>query len=153
FGKHALERFVRFEWPANLPLEGHDFARSIDVDPEAQDTTSIARMYGEIRTLFQELGERPTELFVGPKGAQQSNASIIPVPLRGIQLKPGTAFYNVLVQPVTDLKSALCAVDQIMIEGEGTPGDRAQSHFGRFRKMHTELAEVRAKNHGFEPAR
>lgn len=153
FSARALERFVRFEWPANLTLEQQQFAQQIGVDPAANDVSSIARMYGEIRALFQELGAKPKDLFVGPGSAQQSNATIIPVPLRGIQLAPGTAFYNVLVQPVADLKSALAAVDQIMVEGEGSPGDRAQSHFGRFRKMHAELHDVRARNPKFEPAR
>lgn len=152
WGEEALKRFIRFEWPANLSAEGRAFVAAT-FDPAHQDNQSIAKMYGEIRALFVELGAKPETLFIGPPAAQQSNATLIPVPLRGIQLKPGTAFYNVLVQPVTDLTSALATIDQILKEGEGTPQDRSQSHFGIFRTMLEELRETRARDPSFEPAR
>jgi len=149
----ALRRFLRFEWPANLTPDAQQFVAQLGYEAAEQDNASIAQMYGEIRALFVELGAHPESLFLGPPTAQQSNATLIPVPLRGIQLKPGTAFYNVLVQPVTDLNSALATIDQILVEGEGSPTDRSTSHFGRFRKMLEELRETRAKDPTFEPAR
>ncbi len=154
FGLSTLERFVRFEHPLTLSAKSHAFATKRLGETDTNEATSIARMYHEILALFQELGTAdPKSLFIGPATAQQTTTTLIPVPLRGISLKPGTAFYNVLVQPVTDLETAEAAVRQILLEGEGAPDDRTGSHFARFLAMHEELAAAQAADPEFDPAR
>jgi hypothetical protein len=53
---------------------------------------------------------------------------------------------------ISDLTSALEAIDQIIIEGEGSPGHNATSHYGRFLAIAAELGLALADDAAFEPA-
>jgi hypothetical protein len=54
---------------------------------------------------------------------------------------------------VTNLESAQATVAQIALEGEGTPGDSATSHFARFCDMFEQLEQQLRADPGFDPAR
>ncbi len=153
FNPAAIARFVLFEKPAEPDPERWSrflqLASELGLDASPNDT--IGALYAEIRRLFTELDEK--ELFVGPIGAQFCTTDIIPVPLRGIQLPPTARIYDIMVSPVTNRASAIAAIDQIIQEGEGSPNDRTDSHFGMFVQMLDELAAEQKKDPGFAPAR
>jgi CDGSH-type Zn-finger protein/uncharacterized Fe-S cluster protein YjdI len=50
------------------------------------------------------------------------------------------------------LKTALAALDAIVLQGEGAPRDSADSHFQRFVGIRTELRALQARNPEFAPA-
>ena len=54
---------------------------------------------------------------------------------------------------MTGLASALAVVEQIVEEGEGTPGSSAESHFTRVLTVLEELQAERERDPGFDPAR
>jgi CDGSH-type Zn-finger protein/uncharacterized Fe-S cluster protein YjdI len=54
---------------------------------------------------------------------------------------------------ITDLASARSAVEEIVLQGEGAPAHREDSHFARFKTIRHELGELRTARPGFEPAR
>jgi hypothetical protein len=53
---------------------------------------------------------------------------------------------------ITDLASALQALDLIVEQGEGASQDSEDSHFARFNAIKAEWAELKSKNSAFEPA-
>jgi Ferritin-like len=54
---------------------------------------------------------------------------------------------------VTDLASALAAVEEIIEQGEGARGDWRTAHYGRFFTMWQEYQDFRQRDPSFEPAR
>ena len=148
FGLPALERFIGFEAPEQA--SGEDLARFARTGLPTLATSSIAALYGEIRALFQHLDN--TDLFVGPPGAEFATPAIIPVPIRGVQT-PNHPVYDVFLVAVTDLGTALAVIDQIVLEGEGSPGDSPTSHFARFCTMYEQLGQQLDADPSFQPAR
>ena len=51
---------------------------------------------------------------------------MIPVPLRGISLPNTAQIYDVELVPVINLATAQQVVEQIITEGEGSPGSTAR---------------------------
>lgn len=151
FGPQALRRFILFEIPQQLTADEQAELASIVPGVAIAEHQTIGQLYEEIRGLFGVL-DGPG-LFIGPPSAQTANPQILPIPIRGIQLGPNTPVYDVLVEPVTDLASAQAAIDQIVLEGEGTPGNQPTSHFARFCEIAAELAEAQAGSPTFDPAR
>jgi hypothetical protein len=150
FGLPALERFVAFEAP-EIP-DGDDLDRLQRAGLAGIARNSIAQLYAEIASLFQTLGASMQDLFVGPPGAQFATPTIIPVPIRGVQT-PNHPVYDIFLTTVIDLPSALAVIDQIVLEGEGTPGSSPTSHFARFCTMYEQLSEAVAADPAFQPAR
>src|SRR5262249_22006824 len=54
---------------------------------------------------------------------------------------------------VTDLSSALAAVEEIIEQGEGARGDWRDAHYGRYLGIWEEYHELRRRDPAFEPAR
>ena len=54
---------------------------------------------------------------------------------------------------VTDLESALAAVEEIIVQGEGAKGDWDAAHYGRFLSVRQELDVLRQADPTFDPAR
>lgn len=54
---------------------------------------------------------------------------------------------------VTDLASALAAVEEIIEQGEGARGDWRTAHYGRFLTVWQEYGQLRQRDPSFEPAR
>jgi Ferritin-like len=101
--------------------------------------STIGQLYRDIEDGFTALTTRYGEkrVFIGPPRAQATSA-LLPFP--GLT-------------PVTDLASALHAIDLIVEQGEGLRGDIENSHYARFLAIRGELDRLRAARPDFEPAR
>lgn len=104
--------------------------------------TSVAAIYERLRDGFVTLGspDAPTAatLFLGAKSPQLANADF--------GAAPGQVWYDISLAPVTDLPSALAAIDLIRVQGEGATPTLMQlaanldttSHYARVVAMRTQ---------------
>jgi hypothetical protein len=148
----TLVRFALFEIPDGdlEPAARKVLERELGQTIDPQRYQTIGLLYDEISQLFQQLGE---ELFIGPPGAELATTDVIPVPLRGISLPNTARIYDVELVPVTDLATALAVVQQIVEEGEGSPGSTIESHFDRVLEVLKEFRAECERDPGFDPAR
>ncbi|MCA1569976.1 MAG: ferritin-like protein [Chloroflexi bacterium] len=151
FGPEFLRRLIRLEQPAKQTSEHEEIASSLALDLDAETAKSVGQLYEEIADIFRQL-DGP-DLFIGPPSAQRVTLEIVPVPLRGVTLPPNTTLYDVTFNAVTDLKSALAVITQIVEEGEGSPKGRATSHYGRLLEIARDLKAATERDPSFEPAR
>ena len=149
FSEAALDHFMFIERPEGiLVADGAGFAhgsryrrlaRPDLLAPSPQDYASQGHLYhgvlqGLVR-LAEQLGEE--RIFVGHGQAQVSPDEF------GL---PG-------LFRITDLASARRAVEEIVLQGEGAPAHRADSHFARFSAIRAELGALRSARPTFAPAR
>jgi CDGSH-type Zn-finger protein/uncharacterized Fe-S cluster protein YjdI len=149
FGEAALDHFMYIERPEGLDLaDGAGFGHALHyrriarpdmLAPSPQDYSSQGHLYhgilqGLVR-LSEQIGEE--RVFVGHDQAQVSVEEF------GL---PG-------LFKICDLASAHRAVEEIVLQGEGAPAHRDDSHFARFKLIRSELGELRAARQEFEPAR
>jgi hypothetical protein len=147
FGEETIAHFIEIEQPdAANPSEDHTQERrearagpDAEVVPEPQSYASVSALYEGIETGLSYLVERHGEagLFIGPPRVQTTTRHL---PFPGFE-------------PILDLNSALAAIAQIVTEGEGARGNRAQAHYGRFQMIQHELLGLRDEDPSFEPAR
>lgn len=149
FGEQALRHFLYLERPEGMDLadaeEFEEFVPSrerldpTEPMPHGQDYATIGHLYRGLeeglRALSARLGEQA--VFVGSPRAQAT-----PELFRWPQLVA-----------VTDLDSAVTAIERIIEQGEGSRGDWKAAHYGRFLGIWQEYNELRARAPGFEPAR
>jgi hypothetical protein len=149
FGEPALLHFLYLERPEGMERQdAQGFVPTapprapVEADealPRGQEFATVGHLYRGIadglRGLVARLGERA--VFVGSPRAQAT-----PELFRWPQLIA-----------VTDLDSALAAVEEIIEQGEGARGDWRQAHYGRFLGMYEEFRELRRRDPSFEPAR
>jgi hypothetical protein len=162
FGLRQLRRFIQAERPDDMTDEHASTLQRAFAALEAHSRSSdplwvrskppIGRLYSKIKDLFHELGQSAS-LFIGPPSAQRTTLEIIPVPIRGLTIPANASIYDVGMKVVTDLKSALAVIDQIVLEGEGAPNAPAGSHFGRLVAIVSELKTELDADPAFEPAR
>jgi hypothetical protein len=149
FGEQALDHFLFLERPegmerddasefvATAPLR--DPVDEHETLPRGQEFATVGHLYRGIadglRTLASRLGERA--LFVGSPRAQATPE----------------LFQWPQVVAVTDLESALAAVEEIIEQGEGAQGDWVDAHYGRFLSVRQEFDALRKADPTFEPAR
>lgn len=142
YGDEALYRFICFELPegepppepprraaAPLSMAGEDLP---DVVPDPLAFEYLGQLYGEIRHGFAAIPE--ATLFIGPRFAQDTD----------------DWSNRFALQLVTDRRSAEAAIDAIVLEGEGAPGQRTPSHYSTLLGLRRELS---AQPEQFEPAR
>ncbi len=146
FGTPALTRFLLFEMPVPLDDAERGFLEGIIAGFDPSQYTTIGDLYGEIASLLKALG---AAVFVGRASAQLVDPDN---PALGVRI-PGAGRYNVLLSPITDLETAVTAIDQIIEEGEGGPLPDEPSHFSRLRGIHDELLQELAADPSFTPAR
>jgi hypothetical protein len=105
--------------------------------PGAQDYATVGHLYEGIRANLRQLDKQlgSARLFLGDEAAQLGH-DVVP---RG-----GAT-------TITDLRSAEAAIDYIVEEGEGAPGERDGSHYKKFIAVRDELVELQ-RQHPFEPA-
>jgi len=107
--------------------------------PGACDYTTIGEFYGAIRDSFidvaADMGER--SLFIGDPAMQLSPE---------VASMPGVAV-------ITDLRSALSALDTIVEQGEGASVEAADSHYERFRQIRSDYQALSTARGAFAPAR
>jgi hypothetical protein len=149
FGEQALRHFLYLERPEGMERQDarefvptappRDAVDAGELMPRGQEFATIGHLYRGIedglRHLAARLGERA--LFVGSPRAQAT-----PELFRWPQLVA-----------VTDLTSALGAVEEIIEQGEGARGDWRDAHYGRFLAMWDEYRDLRERDPSFEPAR
>lgn len=128
FGDEALYRMLVFELPRgeDLPVPPHVATRRslvLSVAPDLLEYEYVGELYEKIRHGFETIPE--AELFIGPSTAQVGDTWSVRLDLR----------------PVVNRVSALAAIDDIILDGEGAPGERAGSHYDRFRTIRTDYAE------------
>jgi CDGSH-type Zn-finger protein/uncharacterized Fe-S cluster protein YjdI len=149
FNMDTLDHFIFLERPAGSSVvDGASFSQRSSyrrvagarrVMPSSQDFLTVGDLYLGIRdgldTLARAVGEK--NLFCGPADRQISPA---------VASLPGLCI-------VTDLASAHAAIDTIVVQGEGAPTHRGDSHFARFQAIKTEYEALLAQDPGFVPAR
>ena len=147
FCRETLAAFVFVERPqeedtgSGAPLGSAFLPQSklSDIFSSERQYQTVGHLYKGIedgfRYLSQKFGE--DQLFIGPPEAQVADA-----------------YFNMPgLIPVTDLDSAIAAIEGIVEQGEGARDDNENSHHGRFRAMPDEYDQLLAEDPKFEPAR
>ena len=149
FCRETLEGFVFVERPqeqddgtsGGAPL-GSAFLpqyKLSDIFSSERQYQTVGHLYKGIedgfRYLSQKFGE--DQLFLGPPEAQIADA-----------------YFNLPgLIPVTNLESAIAAIEGIVEQGEGARDDNKDSHHGRFVAMLEEYDQLLKDDPRFEPAR
>ena len=148
FDEATLDHFIYLERPEEAPLgdpEQFDAVAELPreppserLTPHAADYETIAQLYQAIREMLGSLvQQRGGEAFVNSTDAGQLDPEIMDM--------PGLAV-------ITDLPSALRALDTIVEQGEGAPHARDDSHFARYNGIKREWEELKKSNPDFVPA-
>lgn len=148
FSLETLEHFVFLERPrgsAHVDAEGFEPDTEYQREeayhglmPSVQDYATVGHLYDALRVNLTACAARLGEsaLFIGPVTAQVGHDV---ASLEG-------------VATIDSLESALHAIAVIVEQGEGSPGDRIDSHYHRFVAIREEFAALRAANPDFAPA-
>lgn len=150
FDRATLDHFIFLERPEGVDLpDGAGFvAASPDyrretpgerLMPSAQDYLTVGHLYRSIRAAISDLASRLGEgaLFLGDPA---------------LQVGPELAALKGLTR-ITDLASALAALDTIVEQGEGSPADVEASHYRRFLAVRDAYDARLAADPGFAPSR
>jgi len=149
FGEQALRHFLYLERPEGMERQDaagfvpaappRELVAADELLPRGQEFTTVGHLYRGVAAGLRDLVDRHGErrVFVGSPRAQAT-----PEQFRWPQLIA-----------VTDLDSALAAVEEIIEQGEGARGDWRQAHYGRFLGIWEEYHRLRAADPGFAPAR
>lgn len=149
FGEHALEHFIFLERPEGM--EGEDAPEFATVGPAdinvagaqlvpvVEDYTTVGQLYhgieNGIKRLVAKYGEE--RVFIGQPKQQAT----------------GDDFRWPDLIAITDLASAVAAIEVIVEQGEGARGSWENSHYGKFVGIMQEYKALRAQYPDFEPAR
>lgn len=150
FNETTLNRYICFELPNNFDTEEqkaswNQFCQRIRDEellrllaalpqpllPRKLEYNTIGELYGLIRQGFQTIGQK---LFIGPPEAQ------------------ATGIFREMIQ-VKDLDSAIKGIDLIIVQGEGSPAQRDDSHFAKFTKIREEYLAELQNDPNFQPTR
>jgi Ferritin-like len=134
FSDEALYRMLVFELPQGEPLpppprvpeSERPPTQSVQAFAAAPDPLKydyVGELYRKIADGFGRMDEEV--LFIGPRSAQVDNRWSVSLDLR----------------QVVDRSSALAAIGDIIVDGEGSPSGRSTSHYGRFARVRTEYAD------------
>jgi uncharacterized Fe-S cluster protein YjdI/CDGSH-type Zn-finger protein len=144
----TLDHFIYLERPEGVDIpDGAGFdpppaceraTRSDRLMPSSEDYETVGHFYRGIRAGFVSLAAQLGEeaLFLGDPRAQVGPE---------IAALPGLSI-------VTNLASALRAIDTIVEQGEGTQTDSAKSHYRRFLAVREEFVALKRARGEFEPA-
>ena len=148
FNEQSIEHFVFIEKPEGIDIEDgagftHEshYQRVVCTDlltPTPRDYTSQGHLYHGIAQAIRSLADKFGEegLFVGHGEAQLSSAEF---PLPGLF-------------EVTGVETAMKALEEIVLQGEGAPAHRADSHYARFAAIRDEYQKLRDARPDFVPA-
>lgn len=147
FSQDAVHKFACFE----MPQTGDDTVQCPSPpDPSLPGPSSIVELYETIRAGFVTLAARPDPLFLVGADHQLGGKAL------------GTDFprvgamgggYDVFMSTVTDLDSALAAIDLIVEQGEAAEVCGDEGHFIAFKSILGEYAELVRADPSFDPAR
>ena len=149
FTMETLDHFIFLERPADVAVpDGDGFTPEAQYDrgeraglalmPSAYDYETIAEFYDTIRAAFSSLHEElgDARLFTG--GAE-------------LQVGPDVVELEGLAA-ITDLASAVAAMDTIVVQGEGSFAGSDDSHFARFCRIKAEYEALLKDDPTFTPA-
>lgn len=147
FSMDTLDHFIFIERPTGVEKQDGDGFESVPhareqayqgLMPSTQDYTTVSHLYEAIRSNLTAFVDRvgSKTLFIGPPGSQIGPE---------IVKMPG-------VECITDLDSALLAIDRIVEQGEGSPCDRKDSHYRKFQKIKKEYQTLLKADPDFSPA-
>ncbi len=146
FDLTSLNNFIDFEKPDS----NYASSQASQEDPLIK-YDSLQDLYNKIKNGFVYLNKTlgAENLFVGPTSAQITNETLFDqtekayqINLRGVVAK----------EPSQRLAQALSIIEQILVEGEGSIGERQGSHFARFLKIKEQYKALKKANENFEPA-
>ena len=149
FNPETLQHFIFLERPEGVAVPdggGFDPPQIYErhqlpgrIMPSAQDYDTVGQLYDAIEDGLARLAERLGEetLFIGD-------------PVR--QIGPDVSNLPGILR-VKCLKSALAAIDAIIVQGEGSPEGSHASHYQRFLAIRDEFTALQAANPAFRPAR
>jgi Ferritin-like len=154
FNKDALLHFLFLERPEGMEredaalLEGRSLQEepgapviitSQELLPEPEEFATVGHLYRGIELGFQRLVEKQGEqqIFIGPPKAQATQQY----------------FGWPELIPVTNLASAITAIETIVEEGEGARGDWRNAHYGKFLQIYNEYLALKEQDPTFEPTR
>lgn len=149
FSDESLYSFIRFELPkGEIPppppvirdpliknLDKQSLLQFFELSPDPVEYDYVGELYGKIREGFNTIPEQ--NLFIGPQSGQDYEYWT----------------ERVSILKVVDRKTANMAIDSIIVNGEGSPGQREGSHYDTFLKMRVELNTEILAQADFEPAR
>jgi CDGSH-type Zn-finger protein/uncharacterized Fe-S cluster protein YjdI len=149
FDRATLEHFLFLERPEGVDVpDGAGFASATPYQrrqssgrlvPSAQDYETVGHLYRGIRSGLEAMTARwgEAKVFCGDP-----------------RLQVGDDVFSLAgMSTVTDLASALRALDTIVTQGEGSPGHAEESHYERFRAIERELSALERADPSFVPAR
>jgi hypothetical protein len=141
FSDKTIARYICFEKPqkpgpwdqfcAGIEARLSFLALPVPVVPFDIDYKTIAELYGLIESGVDTI----PDLFIGPPSAQAGDSVI-----------------SGLIK-VTDKASADEAIQNIIVQGEGTPEGSPDSHYGKFKNIYDELEKELANDPNFQPSR
>jgi hypothetical protein len=147
FNDATLQHFIYLERPDGADVEdSSEFAQSEDyrrrapvygIAPSTPDYDTIGEFYAAVRKGFCDLAPAMHDMFPPPTGHGQIGPDLVALP-------------GLIV--ISDLASALQAIDTIVEQGEGARHDTETCHFARFRAIRDEWQALKAANPKFEPA-
>ena len=148
FDRDTLDHFIFLERPKGIEHEdGDGFAHEEDyvreeayhgLMPSVQDYRTVSHLYEALRENLIACTKRygPEALFIGPVEGQVGPDV---VSLDGVAV-------------ISDLNSAAQAIDLIVEQGEGSPGDRDDSHYRRLVAICGEYDALSRANPAFAQA-
>jgi hypothetical protein len=148
FSLDTLQHFIFLERPRGVSHDdgaGFDYEHEYEREeafhglmPSVQDYATVGALYEALKQNLIDAAGRTGEsaLFVGSRSAQVGPDV---VSLEG-------------VNTIGSLDEALSAIDQLVEQGEGAPGDRDDSHYRRFLAMREEYVGLTHANPAFQPA-
>jgi hypothetical protein len=147
FDEATLDHFIFLERPETLPLphapgfEPNGLERQAKpgrLTPSSADYPTVGALYDAIAEGFERLAGRYGEhALIDPEGCGQGGSDVVRLPN---------------IPRITDLASALAAINHIKEEGEGSSGETEDSHFDRFSSIKAEWTDLKADDPGFVPA-
>jgi hypothetical protein len=151
FGEDALQHFLYLERPEGMDLKDAPEFQALglaqpeilldddQIVAEAEEFATVGHLYRGVeqglRTLVDKYGEQ--RVFIGPAHAQATQQY----------------FGWPELVPVTNLASAIQAIETIVEQGEGARGDWQHSHYGAFLRISQEYRTFKQQDPHFEPTR
>jgi hypothetical protein len=145
FSGATVKKFVCFERP--VTIDPKDAYCEPAPAPSGDDYTTVGELYERVERALIDADQGPEPLFIGPPGAQVGGG-VLGTDFPRVGAMGGG--YDVYMSAVTDLATARQAIDRIIEQGEGNPGDHEYSHYHRFVQIVGELERV---GDAFTPAR